>query len=136
MPKYVVAVQCDIVKDRCSGYMCQREFRERSGPFAAYAGDESVQFVSMTCGGCCGKATHRKLRHLLRQAKKNDRVEPSDVTVHLASCVCKSNFHGPACPHVDYLRTLIADSIGLQLVDGTVINALSEKRRQDGTYPC
>ncbi len=134
MPKYVVAVQCDITKQRCSGYMCEQNFHKRKGSFAQYEGDASIRFLSMTCGGCCGKAVHRKLRHVLRMAKQNDSIEPSDVAVHLSSCVCKGNYHGPACPHLDYLQTLIGN-IGVQVVLGTVINDLSEKRRQDGTYP-
>ena len=134
MPKYVIAVQCDIVKQRCSGYMCEQNFNQRKGGFAAYDADAPIRFLSMSCGGCCGKAVHRKLRHALKMAKQNDSIAPADVAVHLSGCVCKSNFHGPACPHLDYIRTLVG-SLGVDVVDGTVINELSEKRRRDGTYP-
>jgi len=134
MPKYVIAVQCDIVKQRCSGYMCEQNFNQRKGAFAAYDADAPIRFLSMSCGGCCGKAVHRKLRHALKMAKQNDSIEPGEIAVHLSSCVCKSNFHGPACPHLDYIRTLVG-GLGVDVVEGTVINELSEKRRQDGVYP-
>ena len=136
MAKYVVAVQCNIVKDRCSGYACERNFHERGGGFAAYAGDSDVRFLSLTCGGCCGRAVHRKLSNFLRQAKKNENILPADVVVHLASCVSNDTYHSPPCPHLDYLKALIGDKLGLTIAEGTVINELSEKRRQDGTYQC
>ena len=133
MPKYVVAVQCDIVKDRCSGYMCEQNFQQRKGGYACYGADESIRFLSMTCGGCCGMATQRKLKHLMRMAKKNDGIEPADIVVHLSSCLCRANYHGPACPHLDYIEKVIKP-LGLQVVHGTVINDVSEKRRAEGTY--
>ncbi len=135
MPKYVVAVQCQIVKERCSGYMCEQNFHNRRGAFAAYEGDADIRFLSLTCGGCCGKATQRKLRHMLKMAKQNDGIEPADIVVHLSSCASKSNYHSPACPHLDYLQSLIGETLGLQLVNGTVINDMSEKRRAEGVYP-
>ncbi|MHC4561939.1 MAG: CGGC domain-containing protein, partial [Planctomycetota bacterium] len=124
MSKYVVAVQCDIVKQRCSGYQCEREFHQRAGGFAAYEGDADVRFLSMTCGGCCGRAVHRKLGNLLRQAGKSENIEPADITVHLSSCVCKDNYHGAPCPHLDYLETIIGKKLGLQIARGTVIAGL------------
>jgi len=135
MPKYVVAVQCNIVKDRCSGYMCEQNFHNRTGAFAAYAGESDIRFLSMTCGGCCGKATQRKLRHMLKMAKQNDGIDPGDIVVHLSSCAAKGNFHSPPCPHREFLQTIITENVGLELVNGTVINDLSEKRRAEGVYP-
>jgi predicted metal-binding protein len=134
MPKFVVAVQCNIAKDRCSGYACERNFHERAGAFAAYADSPDARFLSITCGGCCGMRTHRKLNNFLRQARKNENIERADVVVHLASCVSKDNYHGPACPHLDYLKGLISDKLGLQIAEGTVINDTSASRRQSGDY--
>jgi predicted metal-binding protein len=134
MPKYVVAVQCDIVKDRCSGYQCEREFTQRLGAFAPYAGDDDVRFLSMTCGGCCGKAVQRKLTNVVRQSNKREGIARDDIVVHLSSCACKESYHGPVCPHLDYLKSIIAGKLGLALVEGTVINETSEARRQSGQY--
>ena len=54
--------------------------------------------------------------------------------VHLASCVAFDNYHGPACPHIDYLKTIIKGKLGLEITEGTKISKLSEKRRKDGSY--
>jgi predicted metal-binding protein len=134
MAKYVVAVQCNIVKERCSGYQCEREFTQRIGAFAPYADTPDVRFLSMTCGGCCGKATQRKLTNLVRQSNKREGFERNDIVVHLSSCVCKESYHGPVCPHLDYLRSIISDKLKLSLVEGTVTNELAEARRQSGEY--
>lgn len=53
---YVAVIQCHLVKQRCSGYFCEKAFHERSGGFSAYAGDENLRILYMTCGGCCGRA--------------------------------------------------------------------------------
>ena len=41
--EYIVVVQCHIVKERCSGYLCEYAFSERTGSFSKYPKD--VQFV-------------------------------------------------------------------------------------------
>jgi hypothetical protein len=33
---YIAIVQCHIVKERCSGYFCERAFHHRLGGFAVY----------------------------------------------------------------------------------------------------
>jgi len=38
---YIAVVQCDIVKERCSGYYCEKAFHERTGGFAAYPKDRA-----------------------------------------------------------------------------------------------
>lgn len=34
--EYLVIVQCHLVMPRCSGYFCEKAFRERLGGFAGY----------------------------------------------------------------------------------------------------
>ncbi|MCP4650485.1 MAG: CGGC domain-containing protein, partial [PVC group bacterium] len=34
--KYIVVVQCHIVKERCSGYLCEYAFSKRTGSFSKY----------------------------------------------------------------------------------------------------
>jgi predicted metal-binding protein len=131
--EYVVILQCHIVKERCPGYQCEKAFHERTGGFADYAKDRPVRYLSMTCGGCCGRATHRKLSRLLRTISEKEGIEKDRIVVQLASCVCKDNYHAPPCPHLDYIRTLIG-RIGLDIREGTVISDLSAQRRQGGTY--
>jgi len=117
--KYIVVVQCDIVQERCSGYFCEKSFHDRTGAFAGYPADTAFRILYMTCGGCCGRAVHRKLGDLVNTIGKKEGICREDIVVHLASCIVRDSFHAPPCPHLDYLRTLIADKRGLDIVEGT-----------------
>ncbi|MHC4461252.1 MAG: CGGC domain-containing protein [Planctomycetota bacterium] len=130
---YVVIVQCHIVKERCSGYNCERVFNERIGGFSAYPKDNGYRSLYMTCGGCCGQAVHRKLSNLIRRIKKKEAIDKDRIVVHLASCMTKDNFHSSPCPHLDYLKGLIA-KLGLDVCEDTYIDEKSEKRRKAGIY--
>jgi len=130
---YVAIVQCHIVKERCSGYGCEKAFTERSGGFAAYPKDKAYRVLNMTCGGCCGRAVHRKLSHLVRRLKKEDGMGKERIVVQLSSCITRDNYHSTPCPHLDYLKGLIA-KIGLHVREDTVINEKSQKRRGEGVY--
>jgi predicted metal-binding protein len=130
---YVVIVQCHIVKERCSGYNCERAFHERTGGFAAYPKDKAYRTLNMTCGGCCGRAVHRKLSNLLQKIKKEEDIGKDRIVVQLSSCMTKDNFHSSPCPHLDYLKGLIA-KLGLDMREDTFIYEKSEKRRKEGLY--
>ena len=132
--KYIVVIQCHIVKERCSGYLCEHAFSKRLGAFAQYSENESIRFLSMSCGGCCGRAIHRKLGELLRQIKRKDNILKQNIKVHLSSCISFDSYHGGPCPHKDYLKTLICDKLDLACVDGSRISDLSDKRRKEGLY--
>jgi predicted metal-binding protein len=86
----------------------------------------------MTCGGCCGRALHRKLSHLVRLLKR-EKLQKDRIVVQLSSCIAKENYHGPACPHLDYLKTLI-QRVGLQAREDTSITTKAEERRKTGVY--
>ncbi len=88
---YIVIVQCDIVKERCSGVYCERAFHERSGGFAGLPKDRAYRTLNMTCGGCCGRALHRKLTHLARKLKKED-IKKKQILVQLSSCITNDNY--------------------------------------------
>jgi len=130
---YIVVVQCDIVKQRCPGYLCEKAFNERTGGFSGYAKDKKYRIMNMTCGGCCGRATHRKLTQFLRKIKKKEGIEKKQIVVQLSSCMTKDNFHALPCPHLDYIKALIA-KIGLDVCEDTVISKKSQKRREEGIY--
>jgi len=132
--EYVVIVQCDIVKQRCSGYFCEKSFNERTGGFAGYPKDRHYRSLYMTCGGCCGRAVHRKLSNLLRKIKKSEGIDKDKIVVHLSSCITKDNFHAVPCPHIEYLKTLIHGKLGLDIIEDTRISETSEKLRQKGVY--
>jgi len=131
---YIVIVQCDIVMERCSGYFCEKAFNERAGLFSSYHSNKSYRTLYLTCGGCCGRAIHRKLLDLIRTIKKEENVDKKQIIVHLSSCITKDNFHGPVCPHLDYLKTMILDKLGLDIVEGTYTSKTSEARRKAGIY--
>ncbi len=130
---YLIVVQCHIVMERCSGYFCEKAFHERTGGFAGYPADRTYRTIYLTCGGCCGRAVHRKLDHLVRLLKKRENVDRSAVVVHLASCITKDNYHGPRCPHFDYLKDLIG-RLGLDIREDTAISQKSEAKRDAGIY--
>ena len=130
---YVVIVQCDIVKQRCSGYLCDLAFQKRSGGFAAYPADKEYRTMHMTCSGCSGRAISRKLTNLARQIKKKEELGKDRIVVQFSSCIAQDNFHGPPCPHLDYMKTLV-DRIGIEWREDTVITENSKKRREAGVY--
>jgi len=131
--EYIVIVQCDIVKQRCPGYNCEKAFHQRIGGFERYPKDKAFRTLYMTCGGCCGRATHRKLGNLIKEIKKREGIDKEKIVVHLSSCITKESYHGPLCPHLGYLKELIGP-LGLDLVQDTFISEKSEKRRKQGIY--
>ena len=130
---YLVIVQCDIVKERCPGYLCEKAFHERIGGFAHYPADKQYRVINLTCGGCCGRALHRKLTLLKRTLKKKEGIDKDKIIVQLSSCITKDNYHAPPCPHLDYLKAL-TEKIGIDYREDTEINEKSEKRRVQGIY--
>ena len=130
---YVVVVQCAIVKERCSGYYCEKAFHDRAGGFANYPKDRSYRTLTITCGGCCGRAVQRKLTHLKRHIKKSEGIDKDRIVVQLSSCIVFDNFHAPPCPHVDYIRTLISRA-GFDVLEGTKVSDHAEARRKSGVY--
>ncbi len=130
---YVVIVQCHLVKQRCSGYQCEKAFHERRGGFSGFAADRAYRTLTMTCGGCCGRALQRKLSHLVRTIEKREGLDKDRIVVQLASCIAKESHHGPVCPHLDYLRSLIA-RLGLDVIDGTHVSEHAEQLRSTGVY--
>lgn len=131
--QYIVLVQCEIVKERCPGYLCEKAFNERTGGFARYPKDKAYRILTLTCGGCCGRATHRKLTQFLRTIAKKEGLSKEQIVVQLSSCITNDNFHAPPCPHLDYIKTLIS-RVGLDVVEASVIDEKSEQRRREGRY--
>jgi predicted metal-binding protein len=131
--EYLVIVQCDIVQQRCPGYLCEKAFHERTGGFAGYPKDKAYRVISMTCGGCCGRALHRKLTQLKRSLAKHESIDLDKIVVQLSSCITRDNFHAPPCPHKEYIKTLVA-KIGMDLREDTEICSKSEQRRREGVY--
>jgi predicted metal-binding protein len=131
--EYVAVVQCHVVKERCSGYNCERAFNERVGGFSVYPKDKTYRMLNLTCGGCCGRAVQRKLSNLVRRIEKHEGIAKDRIVVQLASCLTKDNFHSSPCPHLDYSKGLLT-KLGLDVCEDTYIYEKSEKRRTAGLY--
>ena len=130
---YVAVVQCHLVKQRCPGYFCEKAFHERTGAFARYAPESPLRALYFTCGGCCGRPLHRKLALLLRNLEKREGIGRDRVVVHFSSCIAYDNHHGPPCPHLDYLKALVA-KLGVDVVEGTRESSRSRRLREEGVY--
>ncbi len=130
---FVVIIQCDIVKQRCSGYLCNLAFKNRSGGFAAYPADKNYRTMHMSCSGCSGRAIGRKLSNLATQLKKKEGLGKDRIVVQFSSCVAQDNYHGPPCPNLDYMKTII-ERKGLDWREDTVITKNAQKRRDQGVY--
>lgn len=130
---YIAVVQCHLVKQRCSGYFCEKAFHERTGGFSDYPSEQPIRTLYMTCGGCCGRAMHRKLANLIQKIGKKEGIGKERIAIHFSSCITKDNYHGPPCPHLDYLKTLVA-KLGVDLREDTTISEQAEQRRKAGEY--
>jgi predicted metal-binding protein len=130
---YIAIVQCHLVKQRCSGYFCEKSFHERTGGFALYCPDKGYRTIYLTCGGCCGLPLHRKLSHLTRKLKAREGIEKDRIVVQLSSCITNDSYHGPACPHLEYIKELIA-KLDLDICETTSISKKAAERREAGTY--
>lgn len=131
--EYIVIVQCHIVKEQCSGYFCEKAFTERTGGFADYPADKNYRTLYMTCGGCCGRALHRKLSNLTRKIKAQEKIKKEQIIVQLSSCTTRESYHGLPCPHLDYIKALIS-KVGLEFREDTRITPQVEAKRATGEY--
>jgi len=130
---YIVIVRCELVAQRCSGYFCEKAFHERSGGFAAYPKELAYRTLYITCGGCCGRALQRKLSHLARRIRQKEQIGKEQIVVQLSSCITRDNHHGPPCPHLDYIKTLVR-RLNIDLREDTRISPKAEERRKAGEY--
>lgn len=130
---YIVVVQCQIAKQQCSGYSCEKAFYERIGGFAAYPKENAYRTLYLTCGGCPGLALRRQLSDVANRRKKSEDVGKGQIVVQLSSCITKDNFHGPPCPHLECIKTVI-DRVGLDVCQDTFISEVAQRRRQKGKY--
>ncbi len=132
--KLIMVVQCDeTVRKVCPGFICENAFQQRQGGFARYPADIHYRYLSMSCGGCPGRASLRKLMYLKKRLAKKADLVPENVVVHLSSCITRENHHGPRCPHINYIKTQIATA-GFDCVEDSYISANAEKKRDANIY--
>ncbi len=135
---YVVVIQCDRAMNQvCAGFQCEWAFSARRDAFARYPAntpEKSVRYLSMSCGGCPGRAVTRKLVNVAKGLKKREGRGSESVAVHLASCVTRSNHHGPRCPHIDAIKRQAALAGFPDVIEDSRISPMAEQRRAEGAY--
>ncbi|WP_010235519.1 CGGC domain-containing protein [Clostridium arbusti] len=130
--KYVVIIQCDIAHKRCSGFACTNAYYNRDELFKDY--DDNTRYISFTCGGCCGKTIASKLEHFSKKLKAKNNIDKSEVVVHLSSCMVNDNYHYDRCPHIDYIKNIIAKKGYEKVVEGSYISKGAANKRENGQY--
>ena len=105
----------------------------RSDGFSEYPTEKTYRTLYMTCGGCCGRAVQRKLTHLVRLLGKSESMEKGRIVVQLASCITRDNVHGPPCPNLQLIKTVI-ERAGLDYRCDTRISQNAETKRTKGIY--
>lgn len=130
--KYVVIIQCDIARQRCSGFACTNSFYNRDEKFENY--DENIRYISFTCGGCCGKGVASQLEHFTKKSAAKNGLKKEEVAVHLSSCMVTDNYHYSRCPHVDYIKKIVAKKGYQCVVEGSYISNGAKKKRAAGIY--
>lgn len=130
--KYVVAIQCDHSRKRCSGFACANSFFQRDFAFGGYPDD--TRFITTTCGGCDGTPVAGQLEHFGKKLRAKTDISKSEVAVHLSTCVVTENRHHDRCPHVEYIKDIIRRNGYENIVEGTFECEATSKLRAAGKY--
>jgi predicted metal-binding protein len=131
MAKLVVIIQCEHALKRCCGFWCTKDFYERLGAFQGYP--EDTQYMTFSCGGCCGRGLAAKVENLSHRLEVDGR-DKGDVVVHFGSCVCTDNHHHTPCPFQNIMETILQRHGFTNIVKGTHISKKAQKRRDEGLY--
>lgn len=132
MTRLVVIIQCQLAQNRCSGFACSHSFYEKAGKFEGYDGD--TRYIPFSCGGCCGKGVAVKMEHLCKKLRTKTDIKPSEVTVHLSSCMVMDNHHYDRCPHIEYIKKILSKKGFTNVVEGSYVSRNATLHREKGTY--
>lgn len=132
--KFVLIIQCDTSRLRCSGFACTNSFYEREGFFKECGYGHGVRYLALTCGGCCGASLASKIEHFSKKLAKAAGIKKDEVAVHLSSCMVTDNYHHDRCPHLDYIKALIQKKGYKNIADGTFQSENAAKKRAAGIY--
>lgn len=133
IPDVVIIVRCFLVEQRCSGYLCEMALNKREDGFADIPAEHPLRHIDISCGGCCGRAVQRKISNALKMLQKKEGIGRERVAVQLSSCMTRSNYHGPKCPNLGYIRKLIS-RLGIAIREDTHLSATAQRRRDEGLY--
>lgn len=130
--RYVVVIQCDNARKRCSGFACSNSFFEKQFAFSGYK--DGTKYVTMTCGGCCGSGVAGALEHFSNKLCKKTDIKKSEVAIHLSSCIVTDNYHHDRCPHMEYMKDIIRKKGFEHIMEGTYQSQGARMRRESGEY--
>ena len=132
--KFVVIIQCEIAKQRCSGFACTKCFYGREGFFKDCGYGPDVRYLAFNCGGCCGGSIASHLEHFSNRLLKQTDVKKDEVAVHLSTCMVTDNYHHDRCPNLEYIKSIIRKKSYKNIVDGTFKSENAAKKRAAGIY--
>ncbi|MCQ8213653.1 CGGC domain-containing protein [Cetobacterium somerae] len=133
--EFAIIIQCSIAKRRCSGFYCVQSFYDKKGAFSNYPKDKNIMYLSMECGGCCGKGVSSLLGHFNRKMVDFYKIPKDKTVVHLASCMTNDHHHYDRCPHLEYIKDIIVRKHGFKnIIEGSFIWSGSEELRESGKY--
>jgi len=124
-------VQCDIAKERCSGFACINSFDKRIDAFEGYG--VGIMAVPFNCGGGAGRRVGRSAAHLARVAARKTDIKKEEIVIHLSSCIVTDNGHYPPCPHLDNILEILRRQ-GFRVRKGSYKSKTASKRREEGRY--
>ncbi|MDO5116659.1 MAG: CGGC domain-containing protein [Synergistaceae bacterium] len=132
--KFVLIIQCDTARLRCSGFACMKSFYDREGFFKDLGYEHGVRYMALTCGGCCGTSLASKLEHFSNKLLRQTEIKKDQVAVHLSTCMATENYHHDRCPNLEYIKRLILKKGYKNIVEGTFRSANATKKRDAGIY--
>lgn len=132
--KFVVIIQCDIARKRCSGFACTKSFYQKEGFFENCGYDGGVRYLALTCGGCSGTTIASYLEHFYKKLAAQMGIKKEEVAVHLSSCMVTDNYHHDRCPHLEYIKSIIVKKGFHNIIDGTFKSANASAKRAAGIY--
>ena len=130
--RYVLIIQCENARKRCSGFACSQTFFERKAFFEGYPRD--IPYIAVTCGGCENPCALAAVDHFGRKLEKKTDIPKNKVAVHLSSCIVTENHHHDRCPHTESIKEALRRKGYENITEGTYISATSEKKRENGIY--
>lgn len=132
--KFVVIIQCEAARRRCSGFACTKCFYDREGFFKDCGYGPDTRYIAFDCGGCSGTTVASHLGHFSNKLAKQCGIKKDEVAVHLASCMTTDNYHHDRCPHLEYIKAIVLKKGFKNIAYGTFRSENASKKRAQGIY--
>lgn len=132
--KFVIIIQCDHSRKKCSGFACTKSFYDKDGFFKDCNYDDDVKYMAFTCGGCNGAALDKQLEHFTKKLLAKTDLQKDEIAIHLSSCITTENHHHDRCLFINNLKETILNKGYTNLKYGTYMSQRSEEKRKKGIY--